>query len=218
MQQGKYCEICSEFSGQTDNTFRQLFDDQELPSRAIAETEHFVVSPGIGSITTGYVLVWTRKHLFSMSQLTHSQISELASIIEAIRQTITANTGLQVALFEHGAGPNMEASCGACIEHAHIHLCPSPIRLNPLMNLDLVKEKRISEIHQLLEFSSQPYLFVQDVDSTLRVFENIHLPSQYMRRVWANALDMETRWHWALFPFKENMLRTLRMFSDFELG
>ena len=91
-------------------------------------------------------------------------------------------------LFEHGTRHDNAGGCG--IYHAHLHAVPFLHINDPLRQLK--KAFRYDQIGGLLDLKlldeKASYLYYKDVAGKQYVFHTEHLPSQYMRRLLAQAL------------------------------
>lgn len=217
LQQTKDCEFCDELSGGTDNSFRVLFDADEVPSRALLDTGAFVATPGLGALLPGYVLIWTRAHIASIGHLSASALDELESLLISLRSRIHTEVGVGTVLFEHGnSSRNLGIGCGACIDHAHIHICPTHRDLISADNTNFPTPRpieKLSDLHYWIE-RKLPYLFYEDLCGSRFVFTpDRSLPSQFMRTLWASSLNVPDQWDWALYPIPENIIATLKMFD-----
>jgi hypothetical protein len=141
---------------------------------------------------------------------------ELESLINALRHNIHSHLKMKTVIFEHGSATSsiLSLSCGACLEHAHIHICPTYVDLNPkFKNCDATTHS-IDKLHQLRSWgvNNKSYVFYENLNRTRFVFElSKSLPSQYMRKLWANALSVPDHWDWAVFPMCQNIVKTIQV-------
>lgn len=216
IQKDHLCEICNEITGGTNNSFRILFDSSEFPDRFAVQTKKFVVTPGIGALLPGYSLIWTKQHLESLSLLKRSDLEQLYLLANEIQKKVSEKQGMATIVFEHGTGAKHGESvgCGACIDHAHLHICPTPIDLEPAIHLGKHRKHLVSSYGDLNQFRGQSYLFMTSLDGSMYVYTDTHFPSQFMRRLWADALSTPDLWDWGVFPYKKNMFDTYVMLSS----
>jgi len=66
------------------------------------ESENFVVTTSLGAFIEGWILIISKKHTTSMSQLSDEEITELSSIIPDVRKRVEQVYGPTV-VFEHGS-------------------------------------------------------------------------------------------------------------------
>lgn len=194
------CDICTELSGTAPEWVPGT-------SRILAASSNFAITPTLGSIIPGYMLVWSLEHVSSMANLEGDR-SELTQILAELRQHVAEEYGMQAAIFEHG----MDASSpsGGCVDHAHLHVFPcSPdlaLRIEELQTswTRLPWEK----IHEL---RGRGYLLFEP-PNTSEPFVSIveeRIPSQAVRRLIAASSGEADQWDWAVFPFLSNMEKTM---------
>lgn len=214
-----HCEFCDELEGGINNSFYSISAAKDkLTSRIIRETEYFVAIPGIGSLLPGYILVLPKAHVVNMGQLKFNLFDELESLIIELRHEVHCKLKLKTVIFEHGSTNPSDSSlsCGECIEHAHIHICPTNLDINPKFNKNDATTHCIDKLYQLRLWgvNNKPYVFYENLIGARFVFElSKSLPSQYMRKLWANALTVPDYWDWAVFPMYQNIVKTIQMFA-----
>src|SRR5260370_16987094 len=126
-----HCEFCSEFSGDTYNSFHALYRGT-MPPRHLLGTDNFRIFPSIGQIVEGYLLIAPVQHYCTLDELPTELVGELAAICERARSIVSQNYGPCIS-FEHGARGPVNGGCG--IYHAHLHIVPlsaTPAPLPPL--------------------------------------------------------------------------------------
>ena len=131
------CEFCTEFGDSGDEQvkaqtlFRTLFPDQ--PNRILLQTDHFLVVPGLGQISEGYLLVITKSHSTSMAEIPSALDDELQNTIEICCSVLSEVYGNPCAIFEHG-GSKVRKGPACCVDHAHVHLLPLDANIWPLVD------------------------------------------------------------------------------------
>ena len=139
-------------------------------------------------------------------------LEEFAAICEFVGKTLKGQYGPYV-LFEHGTRSEGAGGCG--IYHAHLHATPLAGVRDPV---DTLRSRfSYAELTHLNEISEQSsglpsYLFYQDSDAKLYLFDTGPLPSQYMRKLLADALG-EQDWNWRDAGREERLLATIRRLS-----
>ncbi len=197
------CEFCTEFSrdGSIASTlFTVLFPKRE--HRVLFESPNFVIVPSLGQIVEGYLLIITKEHYPSMGHLPPQLYAELLWTIERTCDILRTQYGCSCVQFEHGP-VNSRQRGPCCIDHAHLHLVP--------MDLDLVSTElqlaRTSTADDYPKNASEyiqaglPYLYVKAQNGGTHsaiLMDASDLPSQYMRRILANAAGKPHEWDWAL--------------------
>jgi diadenosine tetraphosphate (Ap4A) HIT family hydrolase len=205
------CEFCDEFAGSLSNSFHARY--QGSPgSRFVLSTDNFHVFPTIGQIVDGYLLAVPKRHYAALDEMPQVLWVEFERIYDRVRWTLSNLYGPCIA-YEHGARRAGVGGCG--IYHAHLHVVPLARASDPI---ELLKLKfPYEEFADLSEIGKQSagltsYLFYQDSDARLYVFDTGPLPSQYMRKVLANALGQQD-WNWRDAGREERLLATIRRLS-----
>jgi diadenosine tetraphosphate (Ap4A) HIT family hydrolase len=206
------CEFCDEFGGGVNNGFYARY--QGCPeTRLVLSTENFYVFPSIGQLVDGYLLVVPKGHYTTLDELPRGLIAELADTSERVRAVLSENYGSCVC-FEHGARGPLNGGCG--IYHAHLHIVPLPRFSDPRETLKL--RFPFAELVHLREIGNRSaglssYLFYQDSQAKLYLFDTGPLPSQYMRKLLADALRNQD-WDWRTAGREERLLATIQRLSE----
>lgn len=208
--QHRHCDFCDEFSGGTQNAFIELYQGS-LADRTVLETNSFKVVPSLGQIVQGYLLVIPKTHCCALADLGVELLEELDQLKLRLVSAMGAEYGT-CALFEHGTRAEGSGGCG--ISHAHLHVLPLPHAKDPLEKLKTsFQHERISGITALgIIKPSCSYLYYEDTCGSCHVFYPTFLPSQYMRRILAESLGVES-WDWRASSREESVLVTLRQAS-----
>lgn len=212
------CEFCNEFRGGNANGFRLLFEKSNLPSRIIQETQHLIAVSALGSLLPGYILVLPKEHILSFAQLKAQFFSEVDTLICEIRWKVQQSIEMNTVIFEHGmiTSSTPSVTCGACVDHAHIHICPTLNDFTPDLDESSATRHMINRLDELSNLKTN-YLFYESLDGKKIVYELLKpVPSQYMRRLWANVLSIPDQWDWAIYPMPENIIKTLSIFHRSE--
>jgi diadenosine tetraphosphate (Ap4A) HIT family hydrolase len=205
------CEFCDEFAGGAANSFAAYYA-QELESRKIFEQDDFRVLPSLGQIMPGYLLVVPTRHFRAFADLTHEQLKAAEALKTSLTGKLRSIYG-DCLLFEHGVRTSGSGGCG--ISHAHLHLVPFPDEKDPVE--ELIRAFPFEEVSNLVELGRvQPgrsYLYYESVHSKKYVFYPPFIPSQYVRRLLAEALGVGA-WDWRQCGREERLLKTLSQVSE----
>lgn len=206
-----HCDLCNEFSGAEENTFNRIYEGRP-ENRVLFRTNDFTVIPSLGQIVEGYLLVLPIKHFKALGDLPGLLRQEFTTICECVGKTLNGRYGPYI-LFEHGTRSEGVGGCG--IYHAHLHATPLAGVSDPINTLKL--RFPYIELAHLNDISKQSaglpsYLFYQDSNAKLYLFDTGSLPSQYMRKVLADALG-EPDWNWRNAGREERLLATIRRLS-----
>ncbi|HTU33069.1 MAG TPA: hypothetical protein VMF66_04635 [Candidatus Acidoferrum sp.] len=116
-------------------------------------------------------------------------------------------------VFEHGTRFEGVGGCG--IYHAHLHVVPIGAIPDPVT---ILKSKfPFQEFDSLEELGPRSrdlptYLFYRDLEGRLYLFDTGPLPSQYMRKILADALH-EENWDWRTARREDRLLATTERLS-----
>ncbi len=206
------CDFCNELSGGWENSFGRIYGPHP-ESRVLFRSNNFAVIPSLGQILEGYLLVLPIKHFKALGDLPGLLREEFAAISECLGKILKDQYGPYV-LFEHGTRSQGVGGCG--IYHAHLHATPLAGVSDPVNALKL--RFPYIELAHLNEISKRSagllaYLFYQDSDARLYLFDTGPLPSQYMRKLLADTLG-EQDWDWRNAGREERLVATIDRLSE----
>jgi diadenosine tetraphosphate (Ap4A) HIT family hydrolase len=209
------CEFCDEFSGGVRNGFRMRYGGS-IGDRSILATQHLRVFPSLGQLVEGYLLIAPTKHFAAVGDLPSGALNDLADTVSRVKAALSKNYGPCV-LFEHGVRATGSGGCG--IYHAHVHAFPLTGASDPVDSLkSAFPYQRLQHMCEIAKESAQLpcYLLFQDADGALYLFDTGPLPSQYMRRLLAQALGSPD-WDWRSTGMEARLQTTLeRLSGEFE--
>lgn len=202
------CDFCDKFSVNYDVRKRHPIFDY-----VIWEDDYFVVVPTLGCIVPGYVLIIPKSHHLGMATLPRHQIERLTELKEHIKKILAANFTTPI-FFEHGPICNLQNRAGSCLDHAHLHCVPVDLDFTHLLKRrhslsllenyeDIVSQYRIN----------QSYIYYENPSGKKYVFSDVNIPSQYLRRLIAEHIDLPMQWDWALSSFEDNAKMTVDTLS-----
>lgn len=206
----KNCTLCCELIGKEDNNLYYAISNKK--DRIIKETQNFVVIPTIGQIVEGYLLIVTKIHYPCIGALPSNLFKELVKIKNECREILYKTYKKKSIIFEHGAvGKIFKKRAGCCTDHAHLHIVPVEVDLLE----DIKKHYRGKKIKSLKElrkqyFKKSPYLFYENNNKEMYLFNAPLVVSQYLRKILAKNLKKESKWDWRICHGKEEMLRTIK--------
>jgi len=206
------CDFCNELSGGWENSFSRIYGSH-LESRVLVRSNNFAVVPSLGQIVESYLLVLPIKHFKAIGDLPRHYLDEFVAVCQCVGEVLNNESGPNI-LFEHGTRSEGVGGCG--IYHAHRHAVPLGKVSDPV---DALKSRfPYAELTHLSEISKQSaglpsYLFYQDSHARLFLFDTGPLPSQYMRKVLADALGKDD-WDWRIAGREERLLTTMQRLSE----
>lgn len=194
--------------------FCRLKFDQALindPTNEILVDGHYhYVLAGLGAWTPGYLLLVTHLHIDNFSAIPTAWMAEFMELYARVENAIIKEFG-QITIFEHGDYAR-NGSAGGCVSHAHIHFIAKDVRLIDQLQSDF-ESYQVSASAFSSTTTDGPYLFVKERDRPATVFlVRQELPTQFLRRKIANQLHLADRWDYRIYPFEENVLKTIQIF------
>lgn len=214
------CSICDEIQKKNNEVYSKL-----KKSRFIYQDEDLILYPTVGSFIEGYVLLSSKEHYYSLYDCSDKIIKEIDKIIKPIKEYYKNNLHSDVIFFEHGTVDDSSLSSSS-ITHFHIHFLPVKERLwnkiNNEYHFDYYVINSIMDIKNLIkENKIKSYILFNDIDDKCYVIDcsSKQYPSQFLRKVlykYYYNLDDDC-WNWRIYPYYDNMLRTIDLFKDFNL-
>jgi diadenosine tetraphosphate (Ap4A) HIT family hydrolase len=205
------CEFCNEFAGGSANSFAANYAN-EIASRTILEEDDFRVLPSLGQIVPGYLLLVPNHHYLSFADMPLEELEAAKALKESLTSQMRGAYG-DCLIFEHGVRAPDSGGCG--ISHAHLHVVPFPHGKEPIEQL--TRAFQFEEVPNLLDLkwipSGKSYLYYESVRGSSYVFYPPFIPSQYVRRLLAEALGTQA-WDWRNCGKEERFLSTLARASQ----
>ncbi len=182
--------------------------------KPIFESNHFYVTPSLGQIVPGYLLINTKEHYLSLSQMPYEEWSkeyfdELEEIKRTLRILLSKNYAPPI-FFEHGAVKERQGVC--CVDHAHLHCVP--------LGKDIIKEmnKFFSSNHgsegglvsnlPTIKRLNLPYIYYNSIEGeeSVTYLSPPYPPSQFMRQLVAIAAGKPDQWDWRTNPTRKEIV------------
>ncbi|HXR17147.1 MAG TPA: HIT domain-containing protein [Terriglobales bacterium] len=205
------CEFCDEFAGGSANSFAAHYA-HELESRTILEQENFRVLPTLGQIVPGYLLLVPNHHYRAFADMSLEELKAAEVLKTSLTEQMRVMYG-NYLFFEHGVRTSDSGGCG--ISHAHLHAVPFPHEKDPVE--ELARSFSFEKISSLLELKrvepDRSYLYYESVRGIKYVLYPPFIPSQYIRRLLAEALGNRA-WDWRQCKREERFLSTLSQVSQ----
>lgn len=176
------------------------------------ECDDVALVPTRGMLVEGWILAIPREHILSSSALSARRRSELWHRADRAVALVASSYG-PATVFEHGAVvPGSVVGCG--VDHAHIHVVPLSFDLAELarshpLGRDLTWTP-INDIRSVQDSQTvlSPYLVIQG-PSGLGWRAAGSIPSQFFRRVIADAIGCPSQFDWRADAGMENIDATL---------
>ena len=181
-------------------------DKTELVNTILDETKYFYTTPSLGSLTDGYILIITKRHVNSMSELTIEEMKEYKILIKKYREVFKKIYHKYPIIFEHGT-PNLKDSINASsVIHAHTHVVNHNYK-NEKILIEKLKFKRIDKFENML--SNKNYIFYISPKNEIYITNEFKPISQLMRIEIANDLNLIDKYDWRKNEFCDNIILTI---------
>jgi diadenosine tetraphosphate (Ap4A) HIT family hydrolase len=205
------CSLCEEFAGTSAPLLKEVMS-HEVETRILWEGNDWLLIPTIGPLTPGHLLLVPRKHYFSVLRSPSEVLTEFNALLERCASKLQSLYKKDVLVFEHGTIDGQK-NCGACIEHAHLHIAPGPSTFISSATSEFPGWSYRSTITDLIPLiGNSPYMLIGSVKP--QPFFGVrqcrdHIPSQFLRRVFAQELEEKVDWDWRKHPNANTFLKTM---------
>lgn len=156
---------------------------------------------------SGYLLLVPKHHHRALADMSLDDL-KVAELLKTRLADGLRSTYGHYLFFEHGSRTPSSGGCG--ISHAHLHAVPFPGEKDPVD--ELTREFPFEEVSALVDLKCvQPersYLYYEAVRGNRYVLYPPFVPSQYIRRLLAEALGIQ-EWDWRQCGREERLLATL---------
>ena len=187
-------------------------DKTELVNTILDETKYFYTTPSLGSLTDGYILITTKRHVNSMSELTIEEMEEYKILIKKYREVFKKIYHKYPIIFEHGT-PNLKDSINASsVIHAHTHVVNHNYK-NENILIEKSKFKRIDKLENML--SNKNYIFYISPKNEIYITNEFEPISQFMRIEIAKDLNLVDKYDWRKNDFNDNIILTINKLNDY---
>ena len=182
-----------------------------ISNTVLYEDDDFFIIPAVGAFISGYVLILSKEHLYSMCYLSIEKKIKLQNIISKLTSIYEAKYGYAPLFFEHGASYDCPNLSGCCLVHAHIHVVPHRFGIMENMKTVLGLEEVNSIDKFYAESLNKPYLFFINNDKKIffKAFSEVVMPSQVFRKWIAKDIGIATEWDWRIHRFNKNIYKTV---------
>ncbi|MBA3239699.1 MAG: hypothetical protein H0T60_00545 [Acidobacteria bacterium] len=188
-------------------------------SRILSKTPNWVVVPTLGPLAPGHLMLVPRAHHFSILSCPEDILSECQTLLESCAEMLRVIYGQDVLIFEHGATAQQQKVCGACIDHAHLHVVPGPTSfISSAMYESHEWEPGTSLPDVSNKVSGSPYMLVGQLSPRALWVRRCKeaVPSQLLRRILAFELGCEGEWDWRKQLNPNAFLQTIKDWRSHE--
>ena len=163
--------------------------------------------PGVGALIPGYVLICPSRHVpnFCAAIGDHGMVSFMERTIDFLQERFG-----QFTYFEHGGEMAPSAVMSSCVEHAHIHIFPGKIPIEPPG--ETIRHTGLLDFleHGKSSWANSSYLMLGHSDGACLVGKDIGVP-QFFRRQLARILGDPDSWDYAAAPYLDKVKQTITM-------
>ncbi|XOF32323.1 MAG: HIT domain-containing protein [Candidatus Electrothrix sp. YB6] len=192
------CGVCADIKDIYSDNLSPL----SLSWRIIKETKNFIVTPSLGSIVDGYIVIWPKKHILSMKNLVDEELYDLIRIVEYFNNIMKEKYGKQIVVFEHGQIEGCsEVGCG--VNHAHIHMVAlddAKLFLNKSESIYFTMKEYPSykDFYQDNYCPETDYMLISSTsfESTKVLSYGNSRVSQALRKILAECCGQSQNWNW----------------------
>ena len=186
--------------------------DKSRPENTIIEeSDNFIVLPTIGALVDGYLMIVSKKHINSMSELKENEKIEYEFLIEKYRKKFENVYNKFPIIFEHGSPITESDMKASSVIHAHTHIVNHEF-INEESIVKNLNFKRLENLNYLSK--KQNYIMYINPKNICYVSYNFEPVSQMMRKIIAKDLGYENKFDWKKEIFIENINSTIKKFTE----
>lgn len=207
------CCLCSQIRGDQENDLiSRLMPGTAYCRRISLECDHFAVVPSLGPLVPGHALICPKPHVKSFAELDQRLTGAYRDFKALVLERVGAVFGATVHCFEHGSARG--GSRVVCtVDHAHLHVVPTNVEVFSLLASDRRWNATSGDPLELRTIvGDDEYLYYEDPCGSALVACAAGRPfdSQYLRKLFAEALGQADRWNWREAPLPEEADKTFR--------
>ena len=181
-------------------------DKTKLVNTILEETKYFYITPSLGSLVDGYILIISKRHINSMSELNAEEIKEYKILIKKYREIFKNIYSKYPIVFEHGTPDLRDDNTASSVIHAHTHVVNHNYK-NEIVLIEKLKFKRINKIENRL--LNKNYIFYISPNDDMYITNKFQSVSQLMRIEIANDLNLIDKYDWRKNEFCDNIILTI---------
>lgn len=160
------------------------------------ENNAFTIVPDISPLCEFHVLILTKKHYLSFSEIPPEQESSLGECKDFLNKRLGSTERKELIYFEHGS---CGGETGACIAHAHLHCVP----LSKLESNEFFEKVSRYVDNESPSLAGESYLQVQFPNGqTFKWADDLH-EKQFFRKILTTILKKPARSKWRQ-PFTDD--------------
>ena len=190
-------------------------DNEPFPiyNTILYETSDFLVLPALGSLVPGYMMIISRKHIYSMAYLTEEEMRELRDLVQYLKGILLKKYGILPILFEHGSALGLCDESACSVEHAHWHLVPIQLSKESKI-IENTGTIQIPDLQTVRLYKGKSYMLYVNEKEQHYISNDTMLSSQYMRKWIARESGHSSKWDWKKYEFIDNIAETISLFKE----
>jgi ATP adenylyltransferase len=204
------CPICGDVARDVKvSGVAQLYGRGALRHCILYEDDDLLLIPGPGTFAVGYLIIAPRKHVTSFAALDRPILARAASLCAAYSRGMSAHLGTSYVVFEHGAGNQQRPGAG-CVDHAHLHLAPTPDAdaLRAHLDARFIETVHAENVDLGDRRPGTPYILF-GVEGQWRSYNTPVVERQLLRRLLAAQHGRAREWDWRAHPNRGNFWKTV---------
>ncbi len=175
----------------------------------IYESSYFYVIPSLGAFIPNYLLLISKKHIYSMSELENVEFEEYKKIVNKFTKNYEGKFNRKLIMFEHGSSSKEEHSASS-VTHAHLHIIDYNFKDEQKLINDLkMQEIKIEELKNI----TKNYVFYISNNGKCYITLDFPSVSQLMRIKIAEEIGMKDKYNWKKDKFMKNINLTIENFK-----
>lgn len=187
-------------------------DKTKLENTILDETRYFYITPSLGSLTEGYVLITSKRHINSMSELNVEEIDEYKILIRKYRNIFKNIYKKYPIIFEHGTPDLKDKIKANSVIHAHTHI----VNHNYKNENELIKKLKFKMINKIENMhSNRNYIFYVSSNNVAYITNEFEPVSQFMRIEIAKDVKLIDKYDWRKNDFADNIILTISSINDY---
>lgn len=186
-------------------------EKNKIENTILDEKNHFYILPTVGSLVDGYILVVSKRHINSMSELTKNEMDEYNFIIEKYRNIFRDIYGKYPIVFEHGSPVSDNSIRANSVIHAHSHIVNHAYLDEP----KIIKRLNFKPIQRIEDIKSNENYIMYINNNFKYVTYNFEPISQLMRKLIAKDLKYEDKFDWKKEKFMDNIIKTILKVKEY---
>lgn len=181
-------------------------------NRSVYESENFIVIPTVGEFIKGYLLIIPKEHLMSLAELPIDLRNEFLQVLNDVFYMLRLTYPVDdLLVWENGTGNGGIGKAKDSVVHAHIHIAPSKLTAQKIIELSGFQLNKIS-YSDLSLYGNHSYLLVKgNGNDEWFINDNpeLYIPRQYVRQLIAEEYGFNgDTWNWRSNPFYYLVLKT----------